>query len=191
MEIILASASPRRRELLANIGMRDFKIIPAEGQERIDSGTAPEEAVCALSKDKALEVSHRCNEGDVIIAADTVVALDGEILGKPKDERHAAVMLKKLSGRVHTVFTGVTVMKKGGAVITEVERSEVRFRVLADREIEAYIATNEPMDKAGAYGAQGVGALFVEGINGDFFNVMGLPLCRLSKMLKKLDVTLI
>lgn len=190
MEIVLASASPRRRELLTNIGLKDFKVIPAVGDEVIESDTSPESAVCLLSRNKAAEVAALCGGDDVIIAADTVVALGGEILGKPIDENDAAIMLSKLSGRVHTVFTGVTVMR-GDKSITEFERSDVRFRVLTEREIAAYVATGEPMDKAGAYGAQGVGALLVEGISGDFFNVMGLPLCRLSRMLEGLGVRLL
>jgi septum formation protein len=190
MDIILASASPRRRELLQNIGLRDFKIIPAKGNEHADPGLAPEETVCKLSSDKAKEVAALCGRDDIIIAADTVVALNGEILGKPRDGAQAAEMLKKLSGAEHTVFTGVTVIS-GGTEITDFMSTLVRFRVLTDREIAAYVATGEPMDKAGAYGVQGVGSLFVEGITGDFFNVMGLPVCLLSKMLEKLGVRLI
>lgn len=189
MNIVLASASPRRRELLTMLGL-DFKIIPAKGEEHIEANMSPKEAVLSLSRGKAMEVAALCGENDVIIAADTVVALGGEILGKPKSTNEAVLMLSKLSGREHTVFTGVTVMR-GGITLTEHEKTDVRFCEMTQHEIEAYVATGEPMDKAGAYGAQGIGALFVEHIDGDFFNVMGLPIFRLSQMLKKLGVNLI
>ena len=190
MNIVLASASPRRRELLTMLGVENFKIIPAVGEEVIKQGLMPDEIVCALSLEKAAEVAKLCEASDVIIAADTVVALDGGIMGKPTDKRDAFQMLSRLSGRTHEVYTGVTVMQ-GEKLFTEFERTSVRFRELTEREISAYIETGEPMDKAGSYGAQGIGSLFVEGIEGDFFNVMGLPLCRLSKMLEKLGVILI
>ena len=190
MNIVLASASPRRRELLTMLGVKDFKIIPAAGDEIIEEGLSPAEVVCALSHAKAEEVSKKCAASDVIIAADTIVVLDGDILGKPTDKDDAFRMLTLLSGRAHSVFTGVTVMQ-GEKVIVEFERTSVRFRDITGRELEAYINTGEPMDKAGSYGAQGIGSLFIEGIEGDFFNVMGLPLCRLSKMLEQLGVYLI
>ena len=190
MSIVLASASPRRRELLSMLGVENFKIIPAVGEEIIDTGMTPDEIVRSLSIEKAAEVSKLCQSEDVIIAADTVVALDGEIMGKPCGKDEAFQMLSKLSGRTHDVFTGVTVMQ-GKKAFTEFERTSVRFRELTEREISAYIETGEPMDKAGSYGAQGIGSLFVESIEGDFFNVMGLPLCRLSKMLEKVGVILI
>ena len=190
MNIVLASASPRRRELLTMLGVENFKIIPAVGEEIIDQSMAPEEIVRVLSLEKATEVSKLCDDTAVIIAADTVVAQNGEIMGKPVSKDEAFQMLSKLSGKNHTVFTGVTVML-GQKTLTEYERTSVRFRELTEREILAYIETGEPMDKAGSYGAQGIGSLFVEGIEGDFFNVMGLPLCRLSKMLEKLGVNLI
>ena len=167
-----------------------LKIIPATGEEHPAPGLGPEETVAALSRQKAGEVASKCAPEDVIIAADTIVWFDGEILGKPKDHDDAVRMLSALSGNEHTVFTGVTV-SRGAETSTEVEASKVRFRALSAREIEAYIAPGEPMDKAGAYGAQGRAAVFVEGITGDFFNVMGLPLCRLGKMLAKLGVELI
>ncbi len=190
LDIVLASASPRRRELLKMLGVENFKVVPAVGEEVITNGMTASDAVCSLSFAKASEVSKLCAEADVIIAADTVVALDGKILGKPVNKTDAFHMLSRLSGRTHNVFTGVTVMK-GETSYTECERTSVRFRELTEREIFAYIETGEPMDKAGAYGAQGIGSLFVEGIEGDFFNVVGLPLCRLSKMLEKVGVNLI
>lgn len=190
MNIILASASPRRRELLTMLGLSDFKVIPANGDEIFPIGMPPGEAAAEVSLKKAEEVAQKCNTDDIIIAADTIVTLGGEIMGKPADEDNAYSMLSRLSGHTHKVYTGVTVIR-GHEIVSGYESTHVRFRELTDREIRAYINTGEPMDKAGAYGAQGIGALFVEGIDGDFFNVMGLPLCRLSKMLKKLGVSLI
>ena len=190
MAIILASASPRRRELLENVGVHDMVIIPAHGEEHAPEGAGAAEAAMAISRGKALEVAEQCSAGDVIIAADTVVCLDGDILGKPRDEAEAADMLRRLSGREHEVYTGVTVMR-GGDIRCSVERTLVRFRPLTPGEIAAYVATGEPMDKAGAYGAQGVASLFVEGITGDFFNVMGLPMCVLGRMLSELGVSLL
>lgn len=189
MGLILASASPRRRELLTMLGL-DFKVVPAVGEEASVSGKTPAEAVLALSLAKAEEVEKLCAREDTVIAADTVVFLDGEILGKPSDREDAFRMLSRLSGREHEVYTGVTVIRDGNTV-SEYERTAVYFRGLTEREIDSYIATGEPMDKAGAYGAQGIGSLFVERIDGDFFNVMGLPLCRLSKILSGMGVELI
>ena len=190
MSIILASASPRRRELLEMLGVKDMKIIPARGEEHVPAGASPAESVIAISGGKAREVSEQCAPGDVIIAADTVVCLDGEILGKPHDTEDAKNMLRRLSGREHEVYTGVTVVKDG-LVFQDAECTKVRFRALSPYEIDAYVATGEPMDKAGAYGAQGIASLFVEGITGDFFNVMGLPLCRLGRMLNDVGVNLL
>ena len=190
MSIILASASPRRRELLENVGVRDMKIIPARGEEHAPEGATAEEAVAAISRAKALEVAEQCSPEDVIIAADTVVCLDGEILGKPHSTEEAENMLRRLSGREHEVFTGVTVIR-GGEIRCTTERTLVRFRAMTAAEIAAYVATGEPMDKAGAYGAQGIACLFVEGITGDFFNVMGLPMCALGRMLSDMGVNLL
>ena len=190
MDIILASASPRRRELLEMLGVKNLKIIPARGEEQAPEGLDGGETVMALSRAKALEVAQSAGEDCVVIGADTIVELDGKMLGKPADEAEALCMLRSLSGRSHNVFTGVTVVCSG-RVISEFEKTEVRFRGMTEREMLAYIKTREPMDKAGAYGAQGIGSLFVEALNGDFFNVMGLPLCRLGKMLEKLGVNLL
>ena len=188
--IVLASGSPRRRELLTMLGISDFRILPAKGEEIVPEGVGPAETVMALARAKAQEVAACSEKDDVIIAADTIVWIDGEILGKPKTAGQAHQMLRLLSGRTHKVYTGVCVIR-GDAEELESECTEVRFRELSDAEIDAYIATGEPMDKAGAYGAQGKAALFVEGIDGDFFNVMGLPLCRLGQMLGKQGVTLL
>lgn len=180
--MILASASPRRRELLGLI-TDNFKIIPAAGEENIPEGTAPEVAVRLLAEQKAEEI-FSSNRGEVIIAADTVVAVGGEILGKPRDENHAAEMLKTLSGRRHSVFTGVCVIFADGSREVFAEETAVEFYPLSEREIADYVATGEPMDKAGAYGIQGRGALLVKGIVGDYYNVMGLPVGRLNAVLK-------
>lgn len=180
--MILASASPRRRELLGLI-TGNFKIIPAAGEENIPEGTAPEVAVRLLAEQKAEEI-YSSNRGEVIIAADTIVAVGGEILGKPRDENHAAEMLKTLSGRRHSVFTGVCVIFADGSREVFAEETAVEFYPLSEREIADYVATGEPMDKAGAYGIQGRGALLVKGIVGDYYNVMGLPVGRLNAVLK-------
>ena len=168
-----------------------LRILPAVGEERADPTLPPDELVKALSRHKAEEIAGQyAGAEDVVIGADTVVALDGQILGKPHDEADARRMLRALSGRSHSVFTGVTVIR-GGQTLSHAERTEVFFRPLADDEIDRYIATGEPMDKAGAYGAQGWASLFVERLEGDFFNVMGLPVCALGKLLKQLGVNLL
>ena len=190
MSVVLASGSPRRKELLEMLGFKDLVILPAKGEEKPPAGAGPEETVLSLAAAKAGEVSRLCREEDLIIAADTVVWIDGRILGKPHSEEEAGRMLRRLSGASHQVYTGVCV-QKGGETLLECEVSTVRFRPLTEEEIAAYVRSGEPMDKAGAYGAQGLGALFVQGIEGDFFNVMGLPLCRLGLMLKKQGVEIL
>lgn len=181
--MILASQSPRRKELLGYI-TKDFKIIPAKGEEKVPEGASPEETVLALSRQKAEEI-YSGNKGETIIAADTIVAIDGEILGKPRDKAHAAEMLGKLSGRVHSVFTGVCVIFADGTRENFAEETKVEFYPLSEREIADYIATGDPMDKAGAYGIQEKGAANVKGIVGDFYNVMGLPVGRLARILRE------
>lgn len=188
MAIILASASPRRRELLAGLGV-SFEVRPAQGEEQPAPGLNGAETAKRLSRAKCLEIAADASPDDVVIAADTVVVADGEILGKPHDAADAKRMLRALSGRSHWVYTGVTV-SRDGSILSDAEGTQVRFRTLTDAEIDAYIATGEPMDKAGAYGIQGRAALFAEGIDGDYFNVVGLPLCRLGEMLKELGVAL-
>lgn len=183
MSVILASGSPRRRELLEMLKVKDMKIIPAQGEEIAPDGAGPAELVQALALEKAREVAGKCDEGDVIIAADTIVWARGKALGKPQSRAEAISMLKGLSDTEHEVYTGIALISRG-TEHCESERTKVRFRALSDAEIEDYVDTGEPMDKAGAYGAQGMGALFVKGIEGDFFNVMGLPLCRLGQMLR-------
>ena len=185
MSIILASQSPRRRELLEQIGLTNFLIRPAQGEELPHPELTPAHLVEELSRQKALEISQTSDPYDMIIAADTVVAVDGQVLGKPHSTDQAREMLTSLSGRTHTVYTGVT-LRWGGQVLTRHEATSVRFRPLTACEIDAYIATGEPMDKAGAYGIQGRGALLVEGIQGDYSNVVGLPLCLLGRMMAQL-----
>jgi len=182
MAIILASQSPRRRELLGQMGLTDFIIRPAQGEEQVDPALSPAQLVEALSRQKGLEVASGAQPEDVIIAADTVVAIDGQVLGKPHSRQQAVEMLTHLSGRTHTVYTGVTLCR-GKDILTQHEATTVRFRTLTDAEIDAYVASGEPMDKAGSYGIQGLGGLLVEGIEGDYFNVVGLPICRLGRML--------
>ena len=190
MAIVLASGSPRRKELMEMLGVKELRILPAKGEEKADPGLAPAELVKALASHKGREVAALCREDDVIIAADTIVWHGGKVLGKPHTEAEAVEMLRALSGDEHEVYTGVCVIRNGRELL-ESERSLVRFRELTGHEIAAYIASGEPMDKAGAYGAQGKAALFVEHIDGDFFNVMGLPLCLLGQMLKQQGVELL
>lgn len=186
-KIILASQSPRRRELLSRMGITHFDVLPAQGEEHIDPSLPAGLLVEALARQKAAEIAACAPPDAVIIAADTVVALDNEILGKPHTAQEAAEMLQKLSGRRHTVYTGVAV-RQNDTELVEREAAQVHFRPLSPQEIRAYIATGEPMDKAGAYGVQGYGCLFVEGIVGDYYNVMGLPVCRLGRMLRQFGV---
>ena len=183
MSIILASQSPRRRELLGQMGISNFIIRPAQGEEKAAPGLSPAQLVEALSLQKGLEVAASAAPGDIVISADTVVAVDGRVLGKPHSRQEAAAM----SGRAHTVYTGVTVCRDG-ETLTQHEATAVHFRPLTPGEIDAYVATGEPMDKAGAYGIQGYGALLVEGIEGDYSNVVGLPVCRLGRMLARFGV---
>lgn len=180
--IILASQSPRRKELFSLI-TEDFKIIPAVGEEKADRSLPPSEYVMELAKHKALEVAEKYPE-DVVIGSDTVVVINGEILGKPKDEADAKRMLRLLSGREHSVYTGVC-LSRGNMNRSFCEETKVRFFTLSDREIEEYTASGEPFDKAGAYGIQGTGALLVSGITGDYYNVMGLPVGRLYREMRE------
>lgn len=181
--MILASKSPRRIELMTLAGF-DFKSVPATGEENIPDGTLPCNAVLMLSRQKAAEIAEKY-PSDTVIGADTVVALDNEIMGKPKNEQDAFDMLKKLSGKTHSVLTGVCVISPDKH-IHFYEKTEVEFYPLGDDEIWQYIASGEPMDKAGAYGIQEKGAMFVKRINGDFYNVVGLPVARLARELNAL-----
>lgn len=188
--LILASGSPRRRELLDKFGI-DYEILPAQGEESAPPELTPGERVKVLAAQKAEETAHRVNDpAAVILAADTLVELDGEVLGKPGASERARAMLRALSGREHRVWSGVCI-REGERILAESECTAVRFRALSDAEIEAYIATGEPLDKAGAYGYQGLASLFVERIEGDFFNVMGLPVCRVGQMLREFGISLL
>ena len=180
MDIILASKSPRRRELMELIGL-PFTVRVAQVDETMED-LPPEEAVAQLSRKKAEAVRQTLDE--VVIGTDTIVVLDGKILGKPEDATDAYRMLKFLSGRRHQVMTGVTVLL-GGRCVSITEVTEVSFRQLTDGEILSYIASGDPMDKAGSYGIQSGGALFVDKIHGDYYNVVGLPVCRLHQILKE------
>ena len=188
MALILASASPRRQELLRTLGLT-FTVMTADIDETMNPALGAEAEVARICRAKAEAVLPLAAGDDIVIAADTVVCVDDRILGKPRTEAEAAEMLRLLSGREHQVRTGVTVCTHDRAV-TEVDVTGVRFRTLTEAEIAAYIRTGEPMDKAGAYGIQGKGSLLVEGIRGDFFNVMGLPLLQLSRMLEQFGITL-
>ena len=187
MEIILASGSPRRRELLARIGVEEYRILVPDVDESAEPNTPPGALVEELSLRKAQAVRGQVGDEALVIAADTVVALEGKILGKPVDEVDAVEMLSALAGRNHEVYTGVTVLR-GSKVVTCHEVTAVTFRPLSPEEIANYVATGEPMDKAGAYGIQGIGSVLVSGIEGDYFNVMGLPVHRLSLVLKTFGV---
>ena len=181
MKIILASQSPRRRELMGLFQL-PFTVEVADIDETMDPALSPADAVAAVSLRKAQAV---CRElDDVVIAADTIVVCHGEILGKPADEADAFRMLRMLSGKAHQVMTGLAVLQ-GNKQTVCTEIADVFFRPLEDKEISAYIATKEPMDKAGSYGIQGGAALFVEKIHGDYYNVMGLPVCKLGQILKE------
>ena len=167
----------------------EFTVQTADIDETMDPSQTPAHEVAAVSARKAEKIA-ALHPQDVIVSADTIVVIDGKILGKPKDEQDAARMLRLLSGRTHTVYTGLTVHANGKAN-TQVVSTGVTFRDLSNAEIAAYIETKEPMDKAGAYGIQSRGALLVERIDGDFFNVMGLPLLRLSRMLERFGLRLL
>ncbi|MCH5275023.1 MAG: septum formation inhibitor Maf [Lachnospiraceae bacterium] len=185
--IILASASPRRRELLLQIGLQ-FEVVESACEEKIES-SLPEEVVCELSRQKAQDVWERLqDEKAVVIGADTVVAFDGRILGKPKDEAEACLMLQSLSGNTHQVYTGVTICyTAGGSMLSHTfyEKTEVDFYPMDEKEIRDYVTTGDPLDKAGAYGIQGRCAAYIKGIRGDYNNVVGLPVGRLYQELKE------
>lgn len=182
MKTILASASPRRKELLTLAGI-EYEVVVSQCEEILPDGITPDKAVEELARQKAEDVFNR-NPDCMIIAADTVVALGNTILGKPKDEDDAFAMLSSLSGRRHTVFTGVCIKSENKTDIFHVA-TEVEFYDLSEKEIKDYIATKEPMDKAGAYGIQGKGFVLVKGIHGDYFNVVGLPLAETVRHLNK------
>jgi septum formation protein len=178
--VVLASSSPRRRELLTLIGI-PHTVAPADIDETVYDGELPHAHAERLAREKAIAIARREPEA-VVIGADTIVVVDGDILGKPRDEDAATMMLRRLSGRAHVVLTAVAVAR-AETVVSGVESVDVRFRPLSDEEIARYIATREPMDKAGAYGIQGFGATIVERIDGDYFAVMGLALGRMVRLM--------
>ena len=182
MQLILASASPRRKELLGLYGI-PFTVRAADIDETMDPGKPPFDEVARLSREKALAIPREPE--DVVVAADTIVVCDGIVLGKPKDEAQAIEMLSLLSDRAHQVMTGCTVLR-GHKCKTFTEVTDIHFRPLSPGEIRRYVATGEPMDKAGAYGIQGGAALFCERMEGDYYNVMGLPVCALGQILKQI-----
>ena len=182
MNLILASASPRRKELLGLFHI-PFEIRVADIDETMDAEKPPFDEVARVSALKA--AAAKCGPTDVVVAADTIVVCEGKVLGKPHSEAEAAAMLRLLSGRDHQVMTGVTVAA-GEALQSFTEVTDIHFRDLSDKEINAYVATGEPMDKAGAYGIQGGAALFCTRMVGDYYNVMGLPVCRLGQVLREM-----
>lgn len=182
MEIILASQSPRRQELLGLFHI-PFQVRVADIDETMDDESDPFDEVARISRRKALAASRDADE--LVIAADTIVVCDGQILGKPHSPAHAQQMLALLSGRCHQVMTGLTVLR-GSRILSCTEVTDVYFRSLSEKEIAAYVASGDPLDKAGAYGIQNGAALFVEKIDGDYYNVVGLPVCRLHQMLTRI-----
>ena len=186
MKIVLASQSPRRKELLGRMGL-EFVTQASKIDESAFDGLEARELVATLSREKAQWIARQLDGETLVIGADTVVVRDGAALGKPKDAEDAVAMLLSLSGRDHQVCTGVTVCR-GDRVLTQVEETQVTFRDLTEAEVRQYVSTGEPMDKAGAYGIQGLGGLLVEGIRGDYSNVVGLPVCRLGQLLKDFGV---
>lgn len=182
MNIILASQSPRRRELLGLLGI-PFTVRVADIDETMKPGASAYSEVARVSRLKAMAVPRE--QEDLVIAADTIVVCDGRILGKPRDPEEAKDMLRLLSGRDHQVMTGLTVLRgEQAAVVTEV--TDIHFRELSEGEIRAYVASGDPMDKAGAYGIQSGAALFCDRICGDYYNVVGLPVCRLTEIMKQM-----
>ena len=186
-QLVLASTSPRRSELLAGLGCR-FRVKPPRFGEMLlekrQSAAELSRSLPIIALAKALDVARRCGPGDLIIGADTVIHFRGAVLGKPRDVEDARSILSKLSGNMHRVFTSVAVASCEGKFLLASEQTEVRFRKLSAEEIDAYIATGEPMDKAGAYGIQSLGGLFVSSITGRYDNVVGLPLNRVDELLR-------
>lgn len=193
--LILASASPRRREILARIGA-EFEVIPATGEEILTS-RKPEQAALELSRQKAEETAGTLSRDAgniVVLGADTIVSLDGEILGKPKDKEDAVRMLGMLNGREHSVFTGVTMIVRGSGlekIISFYEETRVFMYPMTEKQIQAYIETGEPMDKAGSYGIQGKCAVYIEKIVGDYYNVVGLPVAAIYQNLEKSGIEIL
>lgn len=188
--IVLASGSPRRQELMRRIGISEFDIVVPEADESYPAGLTAQETVAYIAQSKAKAARELTAPEDIVITADTMVFLGDERLGKPRDEEDALRMLTELAGSRHTVCTGVTV-RQGDRLNCFTVSTDVYFRSLTERELRNYISSGEPMDKAGAYGIQGLGSLLVERIDGDFFNVMGLPLLPLARALREFGIELL
>lgn len=187
MKLVLASASPRRREILNNLGY-DFTVRPSNAEEIIDGNQTPAETVESLASQKAQSVALSAADDEIVLGADTVVVYDGKILGKPTDKKDAENMLHTLSGKTHEVYTGVCLADRNGVLNCFSVCTKVKFYPLSDDEITRYIDSGEPMDKAGSYGIQGKGCYLVEGIEGDYFNVVGLPAARTARALNLFNV---
>ncbi len=190
MNIILASASPRRKEILENVNLK-FTVIASDIEEVILENEPPKDLVMRLAFEKCMDVAIK-NKDDLVIGADTIVVLDNKVLGKPKNEEDAYNMIKSLSNKKHQVITGISLINlSSDKKVIDYVVSEVTFKDLSDELIRDYISTNESLDKAGAYGIQGYGSLLVESINGDYFNIVGLPISKISNLLKEhFDVNL-
>ena len=188
IHLILASGSPRRKDLLESLGIK-FVVIPSDVDESFLVNEAPEEGARRLAFEKALEVS-KLHEEYWTLGADTVVVIDGKVLGKPTDKHEARLMLGMLTGRTHEVFTGYALVNSRNieSCVTGYSRSEVFIRELNRDEIAEYVESGEPMDKAGAYAIQGLGAAIVQSVNGSYTNVVGLPLCEVARELKRLGI---
>lgn len=186
MKIILASASPRRKELLAHI-VKDFEVVTATEEAEIDTTLPPRQAVLEVARQKGQSVKKTLEENEnIIISADTIVVCEGEVLGKPENAAHAAEMLAKLSGKTQEIYTAVC-MFQGDKEFSECVKTLLEFYPLSEAEIAEYVATGDPMDKAGAYGIQSGGMRFVKNIEGDYFNVVGFPVFTVHKMLKQIE----
>ncbi|SMP05505.1 septum formation protein [Desulfurobacterium pacificum] len=179
-KILLASSSPRRKEILQMVGV-GVRIFPSDAEEKIYP--TPEETAVRNAELKALTVKDKAKPDEIILAADTIVVFNGKVLGKPSNKQEAIEFLKKLSSNYHTVITGFALFFPNGKLVSGLEKTEVKFKRMSLKEIEWYVETGEPMDKAGAYGIQGIGAIFIERIEGDYFNVMGLPIGKIYDIL--------
>lgn len=188
--IVLASGSPRRKDLLSMMGW-SFDVVVSSVEEKVIQGELPEVTVCRLAEEKAVDVQSRLNghEDSFIIGADTVVVLDGCVLGKPSSPEESFDMVRKLNGREHVVYTGLSVLK-GRERATSFEKTVVCFKKVEEEDLLTYVKTGEGMDKAGAYALQGVGAIMVKAIKGDYYNVVGLPLCRLASVMQEMGCSL-
>ena len=180
LNILLASSSPRRKEILSMLSV-NYRVVKVDVEERLYS--TPTETAVKNAEQKVLGVKRYLKDNEVALSADTIVVLEGKILGKPTSSKEAVEYLKKLSGKWHTVITGFALLFPDGKLISSFEESRVKFKRLSLEEIKWYVSTGEPLDKAGAYGIQGYGALLIERIDGDFFNVMGLPISRIYDIL--------